>query len=113
MRLRTQDVTLVGMMASSLMLFVGCGGTSSETPEPARPDSWQLKLRHQHQLAAAGETEPSRQLNRADNFEPAPTPRSTWGAEGAKVKKAPVARLPDAPPSVPSGTATEPAPKAR
>ncbi len=86
MTLWTQRSWLVWFVAVGATLVVGCGGSSSETPEPAQPESWQLKLRHQRQLSLSKEEEANRELNRRETFDDAAPTRSTWGAAGKKPR---------------------------
>jgi hypothetical protein len=86
-------------LAFGALSFAGCGGSSSETPEPARPESWQFKARHRRQLAAASEAEPRRELSRAESLDVAHAPRSTWGTSGNQptlaTRPPPTLALPD------------------
>jgi hypothetical protein len=74
---------LVGICLAGTFLLAGCGGSSSETPEPVRPDTWQLKLRHKRQLGAAKDAEPRHSgMGDFDAEDSAPA-LSTWG-KGSK-----------------------------
>jgi hypothetical protein len=72
--------TLLPRLAFGLVsgLLSACGGSSSETPPPARPDSWQLELRkpkNPEPSAEAAAARPSINFGREGR-----TPASTWGA---------------------------------
>lgn len=83
MRLWMQRNCLAWFIALGASILPGCGGSSSETPEPVRPDSWQLKLRHQRQLSVAAEAaiEPARLLTGDKDLGRATPARDTWGAQ--------------------------------
>lgn len=81
MRLWTQRCRTVWFLAALAGPLAGCGGSSSETPEPARPESWQLKLRHQRQIASADLAQPTNARD-DESYDVAPV-RSTWGSDRA------------------------------
>lgn len=86
MRLWTSHRCLVGFYLAGTLLLEACGGSSSETPEPVRPDTWQLKLRHKRQLTATKGAEPDRTLTEDSESERRAGPAlSTWGSNGKLV----------------------------
>lgn len=85
MRLWTSRRCLAGICLAGTLLLEGCGGSSSETPEPVRPDTWQLKLRHKRQLTANKDTESSRTNAEDTESESSDLPAlSTWGSNGKR-----------------------------
>jgi hypothetical protein len=86
MTLWTQRSWLVWFVAVGATHIAGCGGSSSETPEPAQPESWQLKLRHQRQLSLSKAEGPNLELNSRESVDDTAPPPSTWGVEGKKQR---------------------------
>lgn len=85
MRLWTSRRCLVGICLAGTLLLEGCGGSSSETPEPVRPDTWQLKLRHKRQLTIAKDAESNRTISGDAGSERGDLPAlSTWGSNGKR-----------------------------
>jgi hypothetical protein len=71
---RQTTVVLFG----SFLSLLGCGGSSSESPEPVRPDSWQLELRGSR-MAPHPEASNARSRPRDAVPPPAGKAPSTWG----------------------------------
>lgn len=100
MRLRNFRTPFVALVLTCGL--VACGGTASETPEPERPDSWQLKLRNaQRQAQLPPETKELEALPIRNLDEPAPT-KSTWGSSKRRTPK-----------PVPAPSATTPEPNSK
>jgi hypothetical protein len=81
MRLRNARTPLSALFITCVL--TACGGSASETPEPERPDSWQLKLRQsERQVLNPSESDESRESDaipvRNRDERPAPA-KSTWG----------------------------------
>ncbi|MGC4067793.1 MAG: hypothetical protein QM784_24715 [Polyangiaceae bacterium] len=98
MRLRNARPLLTVLGISCILS--ACGGSASETPEPERPDAWQLKLRHatRAKLVEQSEAENELHLRELDRTEPA---RSTWGAPQRRKAEPSLAPLPAAEPPTP------------
>ncbi len=68
------------------MLIPACGGSSSETPPPERPDSWQLELRRPKVEANGAQSSRSHSVVQ---WGPEGRAASTWGKGGAPKKAVP------------------------
>jgi hypothetical protein len=107
MRLRNLRTPIA--IVSLICGIAACGGSSSETPEPERPDSWQLKLRqasHQGDSSATAEGADANDITGLPirNLDDSGPAKSTWGGKRRPVRAVETTTLQT------SATTAEPAP---
>jgi hypothetical protein len=74
---------------------MSCGGSASETPEPERPDAWQLKLRHDRKMKESSENAgPSEDTTPLRELDDAPPAKSTWGSNRRRTRVNELEQLP-------------------
>lgn len=97
---------LLTALAHSLLLgsLVDCGGSAAETPEPVRPDDWQLRLRQAHQAPVQSGRADDGSILLGRDLDSPRSVRSTWGSGRKPV--APAARSTTVPTPVAAPTGT-------
>ena len=84
-RFRSMMACTARLALLSVLCGSGCGGSSSETPPPQPPDSWQMVLRPSAAKAADAQ-QPAQGQNQSWKWGRYAHSPATWGSDRAKNK---------------------------